>query len=77
MPEETRISFIKTLVNEGYTKQLLMSMDITRKSHLKKNGGVGYAYVLDVFIPLLLKNGVKEEDINQIITQNFNDILEA
>ena len=54
-----------------------MSMDITRKSHLKKNGGVGYAYVLDVFIPLLLKNGVKEEDINQIITQNFNDILEA
>lgn len=54
-----------------------MSMDITRKSHLKKNGGVGYAYMIDNFIPLLIQNGVKEDDINQIITQNFSDILEA
>lgn len=77
LPEETRIYFIKTLINEGYTKQLLMSMDITRKSHLKKNGGVGYAYMIDTFIPLLIQNGVKEDDINQIITQNFSDILEA
>ncbi len=33
--------------------------------------------MIDNFIPLLIQNGVKEDDINQIITQNFSDILEA
>ena len=77
LPEETRVFFIKQLIKEGYTKQLLMSMDITRKSHLKKNGGIGYAYMLDTFIPLLIKEGIPESDIVQIITKNFTDILEA
>lgn len=77
LPDETRIEFIKTLVKEGYTTQLLMSMDITRQSHLKKNGGVGYAYLLDTFIPMLERAGVSQETISTITSENFTDILEA
>ena len=77
LPDETRVEFIKTLVKEGYTRQLLMSMDITRQSHLKKNGGVGYAYLLDTFIPMLERVGVSQETISTITSENFTEILEA
>lgn len=77
LPDETRIEFIRKLVDEGFTKQLLMSMDITRQSHLKKNGGVGYAYLLDTFIPMLERAGVSEESISTITSKNFTEILEA
>lgn len=77
LADEVRVDYIKTLIDEGYTNQLLMSMDITRKSHLLKNGGVGYAYLIDKFILMLLEAGVKEEDIEVILTKNFTMILEA
>ena len=77
LPDETRVEFIKKLIEEGFTNQLLMSMDITRQSHLKKNGGVGYAYLLDTFIPMLERAGVSEEDISTITSKNFTEILEA
>ena len=47
-----------------------MSMDITRKSHLKANGGIGYAYLLDSFIPELKAGGVTEEFINKMLVEN-------
>lgn len=77
LEDSVRVDYIKTLIAEGYTKQLLMSMDITRQSHLKKNGGVGYAYLVDTFLPMLEKAGVKEEDISTIVSKNFTGILEA
>ncbi len=77
LPEATRINFIKTLIEEGYKDRLLMSLDITRQSHLKKNGGIGYAYLTDSFLPELERNGVREEDIRQIVSENFSRIMEA
>lgn len=77
LPDEDRIRFMKYLIEHGYEKQLLMSMDFTRKSHLKKNGGPGYAYLIDVFAPELLKAGVQEESLRQIMCRNFTEIMEA
>ena len=77
LPDETRVHFMKTLIQEGYMHQLLMSMDITRQSHLKKNGGVGYAYLLDTFIPMLEQAGISEDSITTITSRNFTEILEA
>lgn len=77
LPEEMRVQYIRTLIEEGYSEQILMSMDITRKSHLKKNGGVGYAYLIDTFLPLLEQEGVTSEAIEQIVSHNFTKILEA
>lgn len=76
LSDEIRIEFLDQLIKEGYTNQILMSMDITRKSHLIKNGGVGYLYLLDTFIPKLFDVGISEADINQIIAKNFETILE-
>ena len=60
MSDAKRVDIIKAAQDAGFTDQIVMSMDITRKSHLKANGGIGYAYLLDSFIPELKAGGVTE-----------------
>lgn len=75
--DELRADFICHLIEDGFIDRILMSMDITRKSHLKVNGGVGYGYLLDSFLPRLFSRGVTKEMVKQIMSKNINRILEA
>ncbi|MGL4539096.1 MAG: phosphotriesterase family protein [Cetobacterium sp.] len=75
LPDETRVSFIKTLCNEGWSEKLLMSVDLTRRSHLKINGGVGYAYLIETFVPMLREAAIKESDLEKILVKNPKRIL--
>lgn len=75
LPDETRVSFIKTLCNEGWSEKLLMSVDLTRRSHLKINGGIGYAYLIETFVPMLREAAVKERDLEKILVENPKRIL--
>ena len=70
MSDAKRVEIIKAAQDAGFTDQIVMSMDITRKSHLKANGGIGYAYLLDSFIPELKAAGVTEEFINKMLVEN-------
>ena len=70
MSDAKRVEIIKAAQDAGFTDQIVMSMDITRKSHLKANGGIGYAYLLDSFIPELKAGGVTEELINKMLVEN-------
>ena len=74
--DEKRADLIIECVKEGYVNQLFMSMDLTRKSHLRKNGGNGYAYLLENFVPLLMKKGLKEKDLEQILSSNMDLLLQ-
>ncbi len=60
-PDENRLEWLTKLCEKGYSKQILLSMDITRKSHLKKNGGLGYAYLLESFVPQISNQGYKND----------------
>ena len=75
-PDELRADLFSQAVKQGYQQQLLLSVDITRKSHLKANGGIGYAYLFEHFIPMLFERGVNEQDIEVILQQNPNRILQ-
>lgn len=70
MSDEKRVEIIKAAQDKGFSNQVVLSMDITRKSHLKANGGNGYAYLLDVFLPKLRKGGVSEESIQKMLIDN-------
>ena len=70
LADSVRVNMLKDIEDAGFTDQVVMSMDITRKSHLKKNGGNGYAYLLDNFIPQLTDAGVSEEFINKMMNNN-------
>ena len=73
--EEKRIEHIKELINRGHLKQIVLSEDITRKSHLKVNGGIGYSYLIDNFMPKLLEVGISEEQINYMMKYNPSRLL--
>ncbi|PPA69165.1 phosphotriesterase family protein [Jeotgalibacillus proteolyticus] len=65
--DSDRLSNLIELLNFGYEDQLMLSCDITRKSHLKS---YGYNHLFEDFIPALLNNGVKEETIDKMLVQN-------
>lgn len=73
--DENRILLIKELVRRGHENQIVMSMDLTRKSHLKKFNGIGYSYLMDKFIPLLISSGINEELISKFLIDNPNRLL--
>lgn len=67
MSDTKRVEIIKSAQEAGYADKIVLSMDITRKSHLKKNGGIGYAYLLDTFVPMLKSGGVSESFIHKML----------
>lgn len=69
-PDTERIRELLAIEQHGLTGQVLLSMDITRKSHLKINGGPGYAYLLENFVPAALKAGVSREACEQMLVKN-------
>ncbi|HYE82756.1 MAG TPA: phosphotriesterase-related protein [Clostridia bacterium] len=79
-PDEKRIESIVELIKRGHLDQILLSQDITRRSHLKLNGGIGYSYMLDCFIPKLIEAGVAEKHIEHMLCDNparFLDVQEG
>ena len=74
-PDTFRAQMLKRIAKEGYLDHVVLSMDITRKSHLKKWGGPGYSYLFETFLPMLLEYGLSEEQIEQLMIDNPNRIL--
>lgn len=74
--DEKRADYLIACVEAGYVKQLFMSMDLTRQSHLLKNGGHGYAYLLNHFVPLLLEKGLSQASCEQILCKNMELLLQ-
>jgi len=67
---EQRVQFTRLMVNKGHLHQLLLSQDVCMKSHLHTYGGNGYAFVLEDFVPRLLKAGLSQAQIDVILLEN-------
>lgn len=77
LPEEKRVEFLLELEKEGKLNQVVLSEDLTRKSHLKYKGGIGYSYLFEKFIPMLIEAGMEEQSINQMLIENPKNIFEG
>jgi len=75
LADATRAEYIAACCARGYSRQLLLSLDLTRRSHLKANGGHGYAYLQDVFLPRLRASGVKDSEIEDMLVHNPHQLL--
>lgn len=73
--DENRIFLIKELIKRGHEDQIVLSLDLTRNSHLKKFGGIGYSYLLDEFLPNLKSLGVGEKLIDKFLRENPKRLL--
>lgn len=74
-PDQGRVDFLMALAQQDLLGQVVLSMDLTRKSHLAHKGGIGYAYLFEVFLPMLRKAGMKESDIEKIFILNPEKIF--
>lgn len=65
-----RLKSLLRFLAAGYEDQILLSSDLTRKSHLRVNGGQGYDVVLRTFIPALQAHGVTQKVIEKLLVKN-------
>ncbi|MED1421408.1 TatD family hydrolase [Bacillus sp. FSL W8-1127] len=77
MPDRVRAEMLKKIQDKGYIDKVLLSMDITRKSHLEYKGGLGYSYLLDTFVPLLQSYGITSESIDKMLIHNPRAFMEG
>lgn len=74
-PDENRIGMLHELRNRGLLNRVMLSMDITRRSHLKANGGNGYDYLLTTFIPQLRQSGFSQADVDTMLRDNPSQLF--
>ncbi|HEI6708902.1 TPA: phosphotriesterase-related protein [Yersinia enterocolitica] len=71
-PDERRIAMLVTFAERGLLDKVMLSMDITRRSHLKANGGSGFSYLVDSFVPMLLAAGISSAQVEMMLRHNPN-----
>ncbi|ELK6657024.1 phosphotriesterase-related protein [Citrobacter freundii] len=69
-PDEKRIAMLHAIRDRELLSHVMLSMDITRRSHLKANGGNGYDYLLTTFIPQLRQSGFSQADVDMMLRDN-------
>jgi phosphotriesterase-related protein len=70
-----RVDYLTALVEAGYARQLLISMDVYSKTRLTKYGGEGYAHIIENVIPLMRAKGMSDEEIKTIVVENPMRVL--
>jgi phosphotriesterase-related protein len=68
--DQDRLASLLIFIENGFEDQILLSSDLTRKSHLSAFGGQGYDVVLRTFIPALKKEGIHEDVIKKLLVKN-------
>lgn len=74
-PDEKRVEFLLALEAEGRLGQIVLSEDLTRKSHLAFKGGIGYCYLFETFLPMLRAAGLRQESLDTMLIRNPARIL--
>lgn len=77
LPNDTqRVYDFLQLIDEGYLNQILISHDICVKSRLVCYGGWGYAHISNYVVPMMLKRGMTNEQLNTIMVENPKRLLQ-
>ena len=73
--EPRLVELIVELLERGHGTQLLLSQDVCHNTQLRANGGFGYAYLQQHFLPTLRTAAVAEGEIAQMTIDNPRRIL--
>jgi 5-phospho-D-xylono-1,4-lactonase len=72
-PDIERIRWIKRLVETGFSRQIMLSADMARRSYWPSYGfgkGPGLTYILWRFVPWMLEEGIPLEAVEAMLVQN-------
>lgn len=65
-----RVDHIRKIIEKGFEDKILISQDITHKTHLTEYGGHGYDYILRVIVPLMVQKDFNRSEITNLIENN-------
>lgn len=72
-----KIKFLVDLQENNMLDSIVISLDITRKSNMKYQGGIGYTYLFTDFIPMMKEAGITDESIKKMLYENPMKIFEG
>lgn len=75
LPDEERIKMLLELEKTNRIDKVCLSLDITRKSALEVNGGIGYSYIFEKFIPACEKSGISKLSIDKMLKLNPRNLF--
>ena len=61
---------IKALIERGFLEKILISQDVCYAKLLTRNGGWGYAHILNDVVPRFVANGITEAEIQAMMVEN-------
>jgi phosphotriesterase-related protein len=68
--DESERRLILHMLEKGYEKQLLLSLDTTAERLTSYGGAIGLTYLIRVFLPLLRQQGVPEDVVRTLTVDN-------
>jgi len=76
MPNDAhRLRMIRTLIDHGHLERIVISHDICYCTRLMKFGGHGYGYIHRHILPLMLRRGFSQDEIDTIMERTPARIL--
>lgn len=70
-PDGVRVELLKRLVDAGFENQIMLAMDMGKKTHHTVYGyGPGWEYIKERFIPRLLDEGFSQSTIDNFMIHN-------
>lgn len=77
MKDIDKIDLLLKIQNQNLIDGVVLSLDITRKSHMKNKGGIGYAYLFETFLPMAKEKGLTDESIKKMLVDNPKRLLKG
>lgn len=68
--DKQRLDILLRCLESGFEDRIVLSMDISRQYNMRFKGGIGYSYLLDVFIPMMLNAGISKSIIEKLMITN-------
>lgn len=57
-------------VKAGYADRIVLGTDLWMRNSTRRHGGHGISHLLNYVVPMLMRNGVKKGDIDQMLIEN-------
>jgi phosphotriesterase-related protein len=76
MPNDaTRLRLIRGLIDHGHLDRVVISHDICYRTRLASFGGHGYGHIFRNVVPMMMKRGYSEDEIDAILVRNPRRLL--
>jgi phosphotriesterase-related protein len=73
--ESRTVELICELLGRGHVEHILLSQDVCNDDQLSRNGGSGYTYLAETFLPRLRAAGVGDAEIETMTVVNPRRLL--